>query len=82
LTNAYRHGRASAVDIVVGIRGRNLYIRISDNGIGGSKLVPGNGLTGMKERVNHLGGSIVWQTMPHKGFDIGVRIPLAAEEAG
>lgn len=82
LTNAYRHGRAGSVDVKAGVRDEILYLRISDDGIGAAKTVPGNGLTGMKERVSAFGGTVAWQTLPHKGFDIGIRIPLSEKEAG
>ncbi len=80
LTNAYRHGRATVIDVAMGIHGRRLIVRISDNGEGANKPEPGNGLTGIRERVQALGGRAVWQTLPHKGFDLGIEIPM--EKAG
>lgn len=80
LTNAYRHGRATVVDVAMGVHGRRLIVRVSDNGEGASKPEPGNGLTGIRERVQALGGRAVWQTLPHKGFDLGIEIPM--EQAG
>jgi signal transduction histidine kinase len=79
LTNAYRHGRATLVDIAAGIREDRLVIRISDNGSGAAALAPGNGLTGMQERVRSLGGEIAWRTQPGKGFDVGIVFPKAGE---
>lgn len=76
LTNSYRHGRATIVDVVIGIHDRTIMFRISDNGAGAKIFVPGNGLSGIRERVNILRGSIVWQTIPNKGFDIGIKIPF------
>ena len=72
LTNAYRHGRATLVDIAAGIRDDRLVIRISDNGAGAAAVSPGNGLRGMQERVHALGGDVAWATQPGKGFDIGI----------
>jgi signal transduction histidine kinase len=76
LTNSYRHGRSTIVDVVIGKHDGTIMFRISDNGMGAKKLVPGNGLSGIRERVNVLGGSIVWQTVPNKGFDIGIKMPF------
>ena len=79
LTNAYRHGRADYVDVAMSWETDDelVLLRVSDNGRGALSLSPGNGLTGMRERVAELGGSVVWQSSPGRGFDIGVDIPWA-----
>ena len=77
ITNAYRHGKASYVDVSAAIlseEGR-LVLRISDNGVGADRPRMGNGLAGMRERVTALGGRFAWQTMPSRGFDLGVVLP-------
>ena len=77
LTNAYRHGGADHVD-VSGTWKRSdglLLVRISDNGRGASEVVPGNGLSGMRERLEALNGTLAWMTRPGRGFDLGVEIP-------
>ena len=76
LTNSYRHGQARMVDLAIGVSLGRLLIRISDDGRGDTVLTPGSGLKGMKERVEKMNGTIVWQTMEGKGFDIGIDIPL------
>ncbi len=84
LTNAIRHGKATTVDVTtvhkteLGL----LYIRISDNGVGAKKTTPGNGLSGIQERVRELRGEISWMTLPGKGFDIGVSLPLGETANG
>jgi len=78
LTNAIRHGKATTVDVTA-LHKRDLgrlYLRISDNGVGAKKTVPGNGLSGIQERVQELDGEVSWLTLPGKGFDIGVSLPL------
>ncbi len=76
LTNAFRHGHADYVDVSMDWEGgRRILLRISDNGIGADKPCPGNGLKGIRERVQIHQGAFVWQTAPGKGFDIGVEIP-------
>jgi len=77
LTNAYRHGRADHVDVAMTWKrdpGRIL-LRISDNGRGAGIVEPGNGLAGMRERVDSLDGSLIWQSALGRGFDIGIEIP-------
>jgi signal transduction histidine kinase len=77
LTNAYRHGHADYVDITMKLdeeRGLVL-VRVSDNGVGGDTPMPGNGLTGMRERIESIGGSLAWKTLPGRGFDVGIDVP-------
>jgi signal transduction histidine kinase len=69
------------VDIVVDLQDDRMIIRISDDGQGAEKLQPGNGLRGIRERVDGLHGELVWQTLPKKGFDIGIVIPWRRESA-
>ena len=74
-TNSYHHGKATLVDVAIGRDNGFLLMRISDNGVGVKKVVPGNGLSGIRERLQGLDGSVAWQSVPHKGFDIGIRVP-------
>lgn len=72
MTNAYRHGHASIIDIAVSWEEAFICIRIADNGKGVEFLKEGNGLTGIRERVEALGGQIAWISQPGVGFDLGV----------
>jgi len=74
-TNIVRHAGARHVQLQVRIDDDNATMTISDDGRGGSVSF-GSGLTGMRERVEVLGG-----TMTHDGRNgttITVRIPLQA----
>ena len=77
LTNAYRHGHADYVDITMKVdQARELIlVRVSDNGEGTEVPMPGNGLTGMRERIEAIGGKLAWKTSPERGFDVGLDIP-------
>ena len=65
LTNVYRHARASKVVITLALDGRELSLTVLDNGIGADQgdwsTGPrrGVGLSGMRERMERLGGSIL-----------------------
>ena len=78
LTNAIRHGRATNVDITMKQkkRGGKLLIRISDDGKGAAMITTGVGLDGIRERTKALNGAVAWKTMPGKGFDLGVELPM------
>jgi signal transduction histidine kinase len=80
-TNAYCHGCASIIDLSMKRKDGSLLLRISDNGNGCKKVVPGNGLRGIAERVSLMGGTLAYETMPGKGFDIGIDIPIGPPEA-
>ncbi len=77
LTNAYRHGEATIVDVSMSWKeGLDLILlRVSDNGRGLEQIKPGNGLSGVRERVESLAGSMVIQSEAGRGFDLGVDIP-------
>ncbi|HEX5305771.1 MAG TPA: hypothetical protein VFW82_06790 [Dyella sp.] len=57
-----------------------LRMRISDNGCGGL-AAHGNGISGMRERVRALGGTLAIDTPPLKGTALELRVPLAAAAA-
>ena len=82
LTNAIRHGRATKVDVRLRLKPTGqLLLRVSDNGGGALHVQPGSGLRGMRERIIELCGEIAWETLPNRGFDLGVVIPAAAVRA-
>ncbi|WP_407158399.1 ATP-binding protein [Bradyrhizobium sp. STM 3557] len=59
VTNALRHARAAAIDVMARIEDGHVAIEISDDGIGvPDQLKFGRGLTGMLERVRALNGTL------------------------
>ena len=61
-----------AIDIEQG--GKRL-IRVRDDGKGVKKPNEGNGLTGIRERVEGLGGTVVFASEPGKGFELQLKAP-------
>ena len=74
VTNAIRHGRATAVWIDLSCKNRRLKIVVQDNGTGCSNVKPGFGLRHMTERLNLLNGTLHWSGKD--GFRIEAIIPL------
>ena len=55
-------------------------MRIEDDGRGGD-IVPGNGLCGMRERIESLGGRLRVEAQPGRGTRVEVTFPLLAISA-
>ncbi|GAB3449664.1 sensor histidine kinase [Streptomonospora sediminis] len=76
LTNAVRHSGATAVTVELERADDFLRILVRDNGtaaIGG--FTPGNGITGIRERVAALGGEVAAGPCSDGGFAVRVRLP-------
>lgn len=53
-----------------------LSLSARDDGRGASELRPGNGLRGMRERVETLGGTLRIETAEGKGFALLATLPF------
>jgi signal transduction histidine kinase len=80
LTNVLRHAAASRVTVSARVAGGRLALRVSDDGRGaGPDLVPGSGISGMRERAALLGGSLTAGDGPGGGFVVAADLPLRLE---
>ncbi len=75
MTNSFRHGMATRVDIMFWLEDGILQVLIRDNGKGAPSVKEGLGLTGMRERVESTGGSVEYGGGPG-GFQVRAFIPL------
>ncbi|RNF82924.1 sensor histidine kinase [Lysobacter psychrotolerans] len=75
VTNIQRHARARHARVSLVADGNEAVLRIDDDGRGGA-LVPGNGLVGMRERVESLGGRLRVEAGAGRGTCIEARLPL------
>lgn len=76
VTNTARH--ADATELRIGVRGDGdgaVELDACDDGRGAARLHPGNGLSGMCERIEALGGHIEFVTAPGRGMRVTARIP-------
>lgn len=80
VTNIQRHARARRASIALETVGEEAVLRIVDDGRGGA-IVPGNGLSGMRERIEAVGGRLRIDAGKGEGTRIEVRVPLAADAA-
>jgi signal transduction histidine kinase len=78
LTNATKHARAAAINIRVEVAGDALIVTIRDDGIGDADPARGTGLTGLKDRVEALGGVMRIESPPDAGTMLRAELPLTA----
>ncbi|MCC3764783.1 sensor histidine kinase [Glycomyces sp. TRM65418] len=79
LTNAVRHSGGDRVRVRVHRSEDALTVEVADNG-GAGRVVPGRGLTGMRERVDALGGDLTVGPGEY-GFTVSARLPFPPNEA-
>jgi len=77
VTNIHRHAHATQASVSVSCEDEMLQMRICDNGRGGL-AAHGNGVSGMRERVRALGGTLAIDSPPRRGTVLSVRVPIAA----
>jgi two-component system sensor histidine kinase DesK len=74
VTNIHRHARATAARVVFSSDAESFHMRISDNGRGGL-AAHGNGISGMRERVRALGGTLAIDSPARRGTTLDVAVP-------
>jgi len=75
-TNAARHAGAGNLWIEIVQQNGTLELRARDDGKGATDLRAGNGLRGMRERVEAAGGTLVVDTADGKGFAVRATLPV------
>lgn len=79
ITNALRHGRATGIGIALQRIDGALTLSIANDGLAPARIDSGNGLTGMRERLAAVGGTLEIATTPPRGLQVIARIPNAPE---
>lgn len=77
VTNIQRHAQAREARIAVELIDGVAVLRVADDGRGGA-ITPGNGLDGMRQRIEALGGRLRIDSRKGEGTRIEARVPLAA----
>jgi len=78
LTNAVRHSQAHNLWVVLRRDGRHLRLDIRDDGRGAGELAAGNGLRGMRERLEGVGGGLDVSRTDTGGVHLQAWLPVAA----
>jgi signal transduction histidine kinase len=76
LTNAAKHAHASVVHVNLNVEDTVLRLSVRDNGDGGANPDQGSGLTGLRDRVEALSGTIQIASPTGGGTSLTVEIPI------
>jgi len=78
VTNIVRHARARHCTVSVAREGTAVRLVVRDDGVGGD-VTAGNGLTGMKRRIEDAGGTISWSGA--QGLRLEAMVPARRPES-
>lgn len=78
ITNALRHGRAREIVLACRRQGDRVILSVTDDGIERPRLRFGNGLNGMRERLEELGGALEVVAAEGRGVRLTASLPVAA----
>jgi signal transduction histidine kinase len=83
LTNAAKHAAASRAWVTLERHDGLLHLRIRDDGAGGADPSTGSGLTGIRDRIEALGGSLAVHSPRGEGteLDVALPVPPAADQS-
>jgi two-component system sensor histidine kinase DesK len=76
VTNIQRHARATRAQVTLAVAAHEVRLVVEDDGCGGA-IAPGNGLTGMRERLRALDGDLVVASERGRGTRLEARVALA-----
>ena len=81
ITNAVRHAGGRNLWIHARRDSDCIVVTARDDGQGADNLVAGNGLRGMRERLQQHGGDLKIETRPGAGFSLQLTLPVSAAAA-
>jgi signal transduction histidine kinase len=76
LTNAVKHSHAAGIWVNADVAGDVLRLEVRDDGDGGAQSGMGTGLTGMRDRVEALAGTLELDSPAGAGTSLSVEIPI------
>jgi signal transduction histidine kinase len=75
LTNAVRHAAAENVYLAVEIKGDTVAVTVRDDGRGATQVRLGHGLSGLRERIEGIGGRVEIQAQAGSGLTLRALLP-------
>ena len=80
VTNIVRHAHATVCHVALLEKDRTIHFTIEDNGRGG-EIREGNGLHGMRERLQSLAGAVKLTGLANGGTRLELTLPMASESS-
>lgn len=77
LTNAIRHSGADNIWISLTIEAEKVTLVVRDDGRGIQELQEGNGISGLRERIESVGGTVSISSKASEGLTLTMHIPFA-----
>jgi two-component system, NarL family, sensor histidine kinase DesK len=78
VTNIVRHAHATVCHVALLEKDRTIHFTIEDNGLG-CEIREGNGLRGMRERLQSIAGALKLTGLADGGTSLEITVPLASE---
>jgi signal transduction histidine kinase len=78
ITNAVKHANAENLWLSLERTSEGITIHARDDGHGAKTVNAGNGLRGMRERLEEAGGKLNFSSQPGKGFELSAYLPVGA----
>ncbi|MGN1105735.1 MAG: histidine kinase N-terminal 7TM domain-containing protein, partial [Huintestinicola sp.] len=82
ITNSVRYSGADRIDIIIKFLDTSLELYVFDNGKGCREITAHNGLRGISERTEKLGGTAQFRSGEGIGFNAVIKIPVPALQGG
>ena len=80
ITNIVRHAHANVCDVALVEKDRTIHFTIEDNGLGG-QIREGNGLRGMRERLESMSGTVNLAASANGGTRLEITLPASESPA-
>jgi signal transduction histidine kinase len=80
VANAAKHAGASAVAVELGADDAMVRLAVRDDGTGGADPARGSGLTGLRDRIEALGGTLHITSPPGRGTTLLIQIPATRND--
>ena len=74
VSNSMKYSKCSHINITIIVMNKMVRCVISDDGIGCDKIVDGMGISGMRQRIRSVGGTIDFES--EAGFKVSTLLPL------
>lgn len=78
LANANKHSKAESIEVVSAVQDGELFLTVTDDGIGGASLAKGHGLAGLADRLRGVDGHLTLSSPEGGPTTLGAVIPCAS----